>query len=913
LILGLSASDPQGAAMIISGSVNGTGFACAAGGASCSIDITDEGAGPITFRVDSATGLYSEGSTTYYLDVTTPDIDGSFLGVTGANGWYVSTVDLTASAWDTLSGLASFDMSLNGGSFISYADTTFTDGMHTVELSATDTAGNSTETTITFNIDTTTPSLNVSINGTMGKNGWYRTNVQVSASAGDVGAGVAQIQVSRDGGAYTSYTSPVSFPDGDHTYQFKVTDHAGNVTVSPVQEIHVDATGPDIQLMEETELGETLYYEVQDNGSELTLLQFVIEDEDERFDQLIWSEDISGDYHDGGILWDGKFADGTQASTGTYTLTIKAKDAAGNESRKLGVITVDLFSFLIDIPPFVPPFFALSGAPVETRREEGETNAQGADEGTTTPGTTFGGNTVSRISNTYTKTTFLAPSTTNPLTATDSQNIVWGAVAAAAVAATLAEWQRKREEEEAARRPEKQGQSDYLRKAVAKRIQRDAEIQAQNRETAAMQTYHASERASVRPPVPMPSGLSPEAQQAFQHSSQAASWVAANAPQLQNQYAQKKQQESTTGAALKVLAAPTIAQNEKGCEWWDIGCWMEKVLMPPTPTPTLPGPIFMIIHAPTQTPTETRVPTSTVTSTPYSFTPSLFDYGIRINGFNENQRMVVLNAANLISNKLLPYIPGNGGYPTWTFGRAMGPVTIYIDPNAHIDDYGGNCLTTGNSVLPDNIRNPIQPLTYKTVYQEIVHVEVRHANGVDLYSITIDGNTMPLTSYGGDQYKYEMDGKPVYIKITKVGDDYVSDTSVSVDTPQTIVCKRAPTEPTIIHEFGHVLWNTQNSRGVSMIDLINPIAIGNGNSIDFEDGYWIRQPVGFINGIDSWEHKPRNNDWTSGVAKSEHSADMFLNFIYDGTGNENYGFTDDIDGDTRRLEMDQILKVIFGQ
>ncbi|MBK7450362.1 MAG: hypothetical protein IPJ47_13450 [Anaerolineales bacterium] len=77
-------------------------------------------------------------------------------------------------------------------------------------------------------------------------------------------------------------------------------------------------------------------------------------------------------------------------------------------------------------------------------------------------------------------------------------------------------------------------------------------------------------------------------------------------------------------------------------------------------------------------------------------------------------------------------------------------------------------------------------------------------------------------------------------------------------------------------------------------------------------GFWERQPNGFLSSSDSWEHKP-NGDTTSGDAKVEHSADMFLNFIYDGTGNKIYGFSLDQYGDARREEMLKILHQVFGK
>jgi hypothetical protein len=273
------------------------------------------------------------------------------------------------------------------------------------------------------------------------------------------------------------------------------------------------------------------------------------------------------------VLWDGKF-NGAQAPAGTYTLTIKAKDAAGNETRKLGVITIDLFSFLLDIPPFDPPT-----SPISFMDENVET---AVEEDTST--TDFGGTVISRSDNDYTKTTFLAPSTTTPLTATDSANVVWGAIAAAAVAATLAEWQRKREEEEAAQRAadraafearvEENGRKNdnrilsYKERAKAYQASLDnfkaglikngfSEKEASRMKSNAVLGGSipsvASVVASKNRSVAMESKMAredaaeearwlamKEAQQAFLHSSQGTNWILANTPKLQEQYAREQ-------------------------------------------------------------------------------------------------------------------------------------------------------------------------------------------------------------------------------------------------------------------------------------------------------------------------------------------------------------------------------------
>ncbi len=304
----LNASDPQGAAVIISGSVNGTAFACQSGATSCSIPIMAEGTGPITYRVDSATGQSDSDSTSYKIDLTTPQVGGSLNGTPGLNNYYISSVTASGVASDNLSGIASFDYSLdNGNTWNAYiADVPFTtDGAYSIMFRACDYAGLCAETpALAINIDTVTPFLNLPVTGTMGGNNYYITLPQITVISTDSGSGIASTQISIDGAPYVAYTTPITLSDGRHTYQAITRDYAGLFTESPLQEIQVDTTFPTIDMTEQAALGDPVYFEIVDNGSELSMLRFVIEDEDERFKKVVWEESLNGKKHkDSTVGW----------------------------------------------------------------------------------------------------------------------------------------------------------------------------------------------------------------------------------------------------------------------------------------------------------------------------------------------------------------------------------------------------------------------------------------------------------------------------------------------------------------------------------------------------------------------------------------------------------------------------------
>lgn len=172
------------------------------------------------------------------VDTVSPDLRLDVSGASGANGWYVSPTILTATGADATSGLAGVVLSVDDGAWQPTA--TLNEGVYDIALSASDFAGNTSHSSAIISIDTTTPSVKVSVNGTAGRDGLYRSNIQVSALASDATSGVRSLQVSVDGRAYQNYRSAISFGDGSHTVQFRATDLAGNITETPIQLFYVE-------------------------------------------------------------------------------------------------------------------------------------------------------------------------------------------------------------------------------------------------------------------------------------------------------------------------------------------------------------------------------------------------------------------------------------------------------------------------------------------------------------------------------------------------------------------------------------------------------------------------------------------------------------------------------------------------
>ena len=175
--LDLNALDSRGAAVLISGSLNGNPFACQNGITSCAIPLP-EGTGTANYLVTSYNGTGS-GSKNWQLDTVPPSISGNLDQSLNAQNWCNSAVNLSASASDATSGVASLETSLDNATWANYTvPLNFTDGTYTAYLRATDNADNVENLSQEIKVDSQNPQIARNISGTAGENGWYISDVQ---------------------------------------------------------------------------------------------------------------------------------------------------------------------------------------------------------------------------------------------------------------------------------------------------------------------------------------------------------------------------------------------------------------------------------------------------------------------------------------------------------------------------------------------------------------------------------------------------------------------------------------------------------------------------------------------------------------------------------------------------------------
>jgi hypothetical protein len=162
-------------------------------------------------------------------------------------GW-TNSLSFTLSGTDALSGIASIEYRINGGSIQTGADgdtvTVGGDGVYTIQTRARDRAGQlSGWTTRTLKVDRVLPVNTTSAPGT----GWLADPLSLDLTGTDVsGSGIDKMQWRLDGGAVTDGGPAVVDTDGTHTLETRAVDQAGNQSVWRTDTVKLDLTAPEI-------------------------------------------------------------------------------------------------------------------------------------------------------------------------------------------------------------------------------------------------------------------------------------------------------------------------------------------------------------------------------------------------------------------------------------------------------------------------------------------------------------------------------------------------------------------------------------------------------------------------------------------------------------------------------------------
>jgi hypothetical protein len=186
-------------------------------------------------------------------DTTAPAVSATVVGEQDDDGAYIGSAMVTISATDEGSGVASVEYKLDAGEWTAYTEAVQVSaaGEHTVLFRATDGAGNvSTEGTTSFTVvaggdDTVAPSVSALVSGTQNSKWEFLDAATVTVSALDTGSGVASVELAMDDGDWATYTDPVVVDTaGAHTFRYRATDVAGNVSAELTGAFTVVESGP---------------------------------------------------------------------------------------------------------------------------------------------------------------------------------------------------------------------------------------------------------------------------------------------------------------------------------------------------------------------------------------------------------------------------------------------------------------------------------------------------------------------------------------------------------------------------------------------------------------------------------------------------------------------------------------------
>ena len=204
----------------------------------------------VDIRATDQAGHIVSSSKSYWLDTSAPYLAVDSAGTNGANGWYVTKPLITASANDAVSGMDVLEYSLDSSSWTTYVTpVTLSDGTHHLSFWAQDQAGLVTQVNRTYQVDTRAPEIAGGLSGIPGMNGWYVSDVTLSASASDPpsGSGLDRFTYTINGSTETPYADPLSFSDGHYNVRLTAQDQAG-LSYSIDQAFQIDTTHPSLQI-----------------------------------------------------------------------------------------------------------------------------------------------------------------------------------------------------------------------------------------------------------------------------------------------------------------------------------------------------------------------------------------------------------------------------------------------------------------------------------------------------------------------------------------------------------------------------------------------------------------------------------------------------------------------------------------
>jgi len=260
------------------------------------------------------------------IDNTAPETSYQLSGTLGNNGWYISPVEVTLASIDDYSLINKTRYRVNGANWQTYTTpfTMSTDGEYDVEFYAFDNAGNDEERGDFFvKIDQTPPTISHTLIGNPSDDGVYPTEVTVMLAATDGMSDLSTIEYKLVGLDWAPYSAPfILSADGNHTFQYRATDLAGNGANSAYVTVEIDTTPPEVGMSLSGEKKGTWYTSAVD-------ITVTAEDETSEVAEILVSIDRGP--------WETYTGVVKVSEPGAHTVDAKAIDAVGQESKMASV------------------------------------------------------------------------------------------------------------------------------------------------------------------------------------------------------------------------------------------------------------------------------------------------------------------------------------------------------------------------------------------------------------------------------------------------------------------------------------------------------------------------------------------------------------------------------------------------
>lgn len=313
-----------------------------------SLTLSEDGIYTVQERVTDNAGNATTLSQTIQIDHTQPSLSMPALtGTPGQAGWYTSSVGVSVDASDLTSGVASLLYSVDGGAWLP-GPLALNDGKHTVQVQGTDHAGNVSTESQLVDVDSTPPQSGF-ISPAEGSVAFANGREFVmSGQSADVTSGLDEAQISLDDGSiwlplavspdgswsYTWDTTTVA--NGPHVVLVSAGDLAGNQEHTARITVIVANLGPSVSITESFWISQQAEVGFSAGILPITGARIVVSDGGDYSRTFSYSASSLPS----SFKWDGVWADGSKAWSGSYQVEVSAWDMFGNDSHAVGTVQI---------------------------------------------------------------------------------------------------------------------------------------------------------------------------------------------------------------------------------------------------------------------------------------------------------------------------------------------------------------------------------------------------------------------------------------------------------------------------------------------------------------------------------------------------------------------------------------------